>query len=184
MPVSHQKNIFSVLNLVDDLLKREGVTSILDIGCGFGKYGVLLRERMDVRFKRYKRKDWITRIDCVEGYLDYISPIHEYVYDKIYVDKIEDIIDNLRLYDVVLMIDCLEHLEKFQGEELLPMLDNLSQKMLILSFPNIYQAKAGADWDNTLERHRCLWTQEDVESIIGPVKKHKATVYVKDKTIH
>ena len=80
------------------------------------------------------------------------------------------------------MIDCLEHLEKPVGRELLPKLDSITNKMLILSFPNIYQAQAGANWPNSLEQHKCLWTQEDVESIIGPVKKHKSTIYAKDKT--
>lgn len=182
MPVSHQKNIFSTINLVDDIFKRKGCVSILDIGAGFGKYGVILRERMDIRFKRYDKPSWITKIDCVESYKDYINPVHRHVYDTIYTQKIENIIDLLPSYDIILMIDCLEHLEKSEGTKLLPKLDAKSNKLLILSFPNIYQARAGADWPNPLERHRCLWTQEDIESIIGPVKKHKYTIYAKDKT--
>lgn len=182
MPVSHQKNIFSVLNLVDDIHKRFGTPSILDIGAGFGKYGMLLRERMDVRFKRYNKEDWVTRIDAVESYKDYINPIYKYVYNTIHHNRIEAIIDNLPNYDIILMIDCLEHLEKVDGKELLIKLSDKTDKLLILSFPNIYQSRAGADWPNPLERHRCLWTEEDVSAIIGPIKKHKTTIYVKDIT--
>jgi len=182
MPISHQKNIFSVLNLVDDIQKRLGVSSILDIGAGFGKYGLLLRERLDIRFLRYNKPSWITRIDAVEPYSDYITPVHKYIYDNIYLDKIENLASTLPNYDIILMIDCLEHLEKSTGEKLLTELDSKTNKLLILSFPNIYQARAGADWINDLERHRCLWTKEDLTFILGPVNHHKFTIYVKDKT--
>ena len=182
MPISHQKNIFSTLNLVDDIYKRVGISSVLDIGAGFGKYGYLIRERLDIRFLRYDKLTWKTQIDCVEPYVPYISPVHRYIYNVRYTTKIEEIIDVLPSYDIVLMIDCLEHLEKSVGKELLPKLDAITNKLLILSFPNIYKANANSQWPNPLELHKCLWTQNDIESILGPVKKHAYTIYAKDKT--
>lgn len=47
--------------------------SILDIGIGFGKYGVLLREALEVAHLRYHREDWkihdvVLRIDVLEHF--------------------------------------------------------------------------------------------------------------------
>ena len=181
MPISHQKNIPSVLNLVDDMQKRHGVSSILDIGVGFGKYGMLLRERMDVRFLRYHKQDWTTIIDGVEPFSEYINPIHLHVYNIIYKYKIEDLIGWLDKYDIIIMIDVLEHLNKKIGRKVLKSIYESTQKMLILSYPASYQPRGQTPWDNKLEIHKCLWTDEEVASIIGPVKHHKSTICCKSK---
>jgi len=181
MPISNYANIYSVLNLVDDLHKRKGVDSILDIGAGFGKYGFLLRERLDIRFIRYDKSDWEVKIDCVEPYIEYINPVHKHIYNNLYIDKISNIIDSLDNYDVILMIDCLEHLSKEDGQKLLPKLFNKTNKLLLLSFPNIYQPGANPGWPNDLEHHRCLWTEEEVSAIIGQTKHFKSSICAKYK---
>lgn len=181
MPVSHYKNTYSILSLIDDMQKKSGVESILDIGIGFGKYGVLLRERMDVRFLRYDKKDWITKIDGVEPFGKYITPIHKYVYNTIYYYKIEEIMDGILNYDIIIMIDALEHLDKELGIEVVKKLDKLTNKLLILSYPASYQPRQKTPWDNKLEIHKCLWTDEEVADLIGPVKHFKSTICAKYK---
>ena len=186
MPVSHQKNIYSVLALVDDMQKKSGVESILDIGTGFGKYGLLLRERMDVRFLRYHKEDWVTRIDGIEPFKEYITPVHKHIYDTLYLSQIEYIINQLTNYDIIIMIDVLEHLDKELGTEVLKKLDSLTNKLLILSFPihpGSYKPRGGTPWDNKLEIHKCLWSEADISDIIGPVKHFKSTVWAKNKII-
>ena len=187
MPISHQKNISSVLNLVDDMQKKHGVDSILDIGTGFGKYGMLLRERLDIRFLRYHKKDWLTIIDGVEPFEDYINPIHLHVYNDIFKYKIEKLIGWLDRYDVIIMIDVLEHLSKRVGKRVLRKIYNKTRKLLILSFPThpgSYRPGAvTTNWDNKLEIHKSLWSEEEVASIIGPVKHHKSTICCKSKIV-
>ena len=178
MPASHYRKINAIMRRVEEV---EDVKSILDIGIGFGKYGVILRERFDVRLKRYDDSDWITIIDGVEIYSDYITPIHTYVYDTIYLGDIFELVGNLKRYEIFLMIDCLEHLSKWKGMKIVKELFSLCNKLLIFSFPCIFQGDEGYDWPNVRERHRCLWTPEDLDNLIGEVERIKPTIFAKAK---
>ena len=64
--------------------------SVLDIGPGFGKYGVLCREFLEIWDGRYEYK-FKRRIDCVEVFPDYITDLHRYIYNSIYT---ADAMDN------------------------------------------------------------------------------------------
>lgn len=177
MPVSHFGIISSVLSRTD---KVKNIESILDVGIGFGKYGVLLRERYDVRFKRCRRENWKVRIDGVEIYKDYITPMHEYVYSKIYIDHIHSLLDKLRRYDVILALEVLEHMEKWKGTEVIKGLFNKCNKLLLISFPTYFRGNEGKDWPNAYERHRCLWTQQELDKAIGETEKLRPTVFAKE----
>lgn len=52
MPTSYPEAISSILELV----RREEPRSILDLGVGFGKYGMLCREMLDIPYERYSRE--------------------------------------------------------------------------------------------------------------------------------
>jgi hypothetical protein len=67
MPTSWHDVIPAVMNKVNHL-KPE---SILDIGIGFGKYGVLIRDLLELPNERYDKDLWITRIDGVEAFKGY-----------------------------------------------------------------------------------------------------------------
>lgn len=54
MPTSDHHNINSILSVVTALRPKR----ILDVGCGFGKYGVLMREYLDVWDERLNPADW------------------------------------------------------------------------------------------------------------------------------
>ena len=62
-------------------------SSILDVGCGTGKYGYLFRERAELR-ECLKKKDFKVIIDAIDVVGDWITPIHKYVYDDIYITDI------------------------------------------------------------------------------------------------
>lgn len=183
MPTSHQKNIYSVTTLVETLHDNEGVSSILDIGAGFGKYGLLLRERLDVRLLRYNKEDWQVTIDCIEPYHPYITPVHHHIYNNIYPSRIEDIISDLPHYDVIIMIDCLEHLDKDLGKEIVKAIWSKTNKLLILSFPKTDIPKPHTPWDNKLEIHQCVWSEKEIADLIGTVKHYPTTVCAKYKTV-
>lgn len=160
----------------------KGATSYLDIGCGFGKYGVLLRERSDVRFKRYNRKDWTTIIDCVDAWGDYITELHKHVYSNIYIGDINSIVDHLPSYDVIIMLDIIEHMEKKAGETLLKKIYNHHlNKLLVLSFPAYFHGHEGSDWDNPYECHKCLWKHSDLVRLFLKVNKHSQNVFSIEK---
>jgi 2-polyprenyl-3-methyl-5-hydroxy-6-metoxy-1,4-benzoquinol methylase len=84
---------------------------ILDVGCGYGKYGVLLREYVEGH----------PSVDGVEAWEPYVEP-HKLrgIYDNLYVEDVcglsQEILDQ---YDMVVMGDVIEHIGKHQALELL-----------------------------------------------------------------
>ena len=65
--------------------------SVLDVGSGFGKYGVLCREYLELWDGRQEYK-FIRRIDGVEAFENYITPLHKFIYNNIYTENIIDFI--------------------------------------------------------------------------------------------
>jgi hypothetical protein len=155
MPSSFYGQISSIL----DILCQVRPASVLDIGVGFGKYGVLCRELMDVTNERYHKDTWQARIDGIEGYEGYRNPVHDYIYNKIHYGKVEDVIQDIDVtYDLALMIDILEHFEKEEGEKVLDKVLGKC-KMLLISVPAIPVPQTYLD--NELEAHRGVWEAKD-----------------------
>lgn len=135
-------------------------TSILDVGTGLGKFGVLAREYLEVRHGHLRKQDWHCRIDGVEGFGPYLSPLHEYVYDGMFADDIRRVIPGLTArYDLVLLIDVLEHFEYETGLDLLTELLRRADNLLV-STPKRF-IEQGASFGNRLEVHHSHWGRRD-----------------------
>lgn len=170
MPSSHHKQITKII----DFIIRLNPQSILDVGAGFGKYGVLCREYLELWDGRYEYT-FKRRIDCVEAFGSYITPLHKYIYNNIYVDDVLKLIDKkLNTYDLVMLIDVLEHFDKATGQNLLQSL--LSNKKiatnLLISTPKDAQAQ-GAGFGNEYEIHRSQWSREELDIWLNPKKNNK-----------
>ena len=130
--------------------------SLLDVGVGFGKYGLLLRETLEVADERYEKSSWKVRIDGVEAFDGYRNPIHEYIYDHIEYKPIEEALPALGRYDVILLIDVLEHFKKEVGHDILKKLLAHTNKALIISTP-VIPAKQEEYLGNLYEAHQSRW---------------------------
>lgn len=109
MPTSVPRQI----SLLRELVRLANSTSALDIGVGFGKYGVLLREYMDVCRGRYDRPLWQARLDGIEVHAAYANPIWSFVYNDMFIGDALSIVPALKNhYDVVLAIDVIEHFDR------------------------------------------------------------------------
>lgn len=140
--------------------------SVLDVGCGFGKYGVLLREYLDViRDKHYNKSEWVRRIDAVEVNREYITPLHEYVYSNVYVDGALKFLSGIKhRYDVILLCDVVEHFIKAKGVELLNLAMDRCAKGVIGTTPNGY-VKQDVWFNNISEVHRSGWRVEELHEL-------------------
>ena len=161
MPSSRPNAVPVVIHLIKQLQPA----SILDVGVGFGKWGHLFREYTDILASesdpaRYRRENWQVRIDGIEGFPDYITDMHRYLYNDIIIGDVRECVTNLDTYDVVFLGDIIEHLPKQEGMQLLRSLLEKTQKAVIVSTPK-YDTAQGALCHNELERHRSLWSAED-----------------------
>lgn len=178
MPTSFYGQISTIMDIIQEVNPK----TILDIGVGFGKYGVLCRELFDIPFERFYKDTWQIRIDGVEGYKGYNNPIHTYVYNNIYYSTIEEVLNNLEInYDLALMIDILEHFEKKGGEEIILNVLKICRK-LIISIPAVPYPQNYLD--NALEQHKSRWEVNDfikynvVKSGFVPMGKNNANIIV------
>jgi len=141
--------------------------SILDVGVGFGKYGVLFREYLDVwsagSLAQTRKESWRTRIEGVEVYPEYLTLLHEFIYDKVHVGGILDVIDGLGSYDLIFMADVLEHFDKADGERLIGKLYDHADKCVLLTYPKNAKPRRGFH-GNDAEAHRSTWTRADFRS--------------------
>lgn len=157
MPTSWYQAVPAII----DLVHIDGPQSILDIGVGFGKYGVLLRETIDIPYERYAKETWHLQLDGIEGFEGYRNPIHDYVYNNMYYGNIFSVLSTLsQKYDTLLLIDVLEHFDKEEGLRLIEQLLEITNKSLIVSTP-IMPAPQGEYLGNILETHKSRWNIVD-----------------------
>ena len=71
MPSSQYRQISKIMDLVITLKPN----SILDIGAGFGKYGLLCREYLELWDGRQIYSQFLRRIDAVEVFKNYVNPL-------------------------------------------------------------------------------------------------------------
>jgi len=167
MPSSKYSYIPNVMQAIEACPRK---MKILDVGSGFGKYGVLCREYIDLipswcelGINRFKDKNWGIRIDSVEPTEMYITPLYGYIYDNVYRAKIEDIVDSLSGYDIVLFIGVIEHLAELTAKTVIKKLQSKSKSIIIVT-PNGYKEQE-EDWDNPLETHRSGWDINSLQSL-------------------
>ena len=119
---------------------------ILDVGPGWGKYGLLLREYVNPK----------ATIDAVEMEPSYITPRLEAIYDTVYKCDVRDFGEGTleTWYDLVLMVDVIEHLTKEDG---LALLERIPGHVVVCTPSEFFQNPDTVP----SEVHRSLWTPED-----------------------
>lgn len=149
MPTSHHETISKVIDLVIQFDPR----SILDIGVGYGKMGMLCREYLDIWHRRYTKQDWQVKIDGIEIYEQYRNPIHEACYNTIKYDNVMNHLDIISGYDLVLIIDVIEHLTKDDADELLSSITGA----YIITTPKTFHSDVAGVGGNKYEQHISRW---------------------------
>lgn len=156
MPSSH----YFQLNEIVDLIFRTNPRKLLDIGIGFGKYGFLAREYLELWDGRDIYNDWKRQIDGIEAFDSYITPVHQHIYNTIYKGNALHILPEMKEhYDLVLMIDVLEHFTFEEGLKILESCKRISSNILI-SVPKVVSAQETFS-GNPFEEHKCQWKKKD-----------------------
>lgn len=167
MPFSQSKQLSAIVGFAETLQPM----SVLDVGTGMGQYGFLLRTNLehlnlfDVQGavgKLRPRSEWKRRIDGIEGFGGYLTPVHDYAYNRM---MIGDALDQLaripdREYELVIAIDILEHFEKADGLRFLAECARVSSHACLVSTPKDFchqEVEA-----NPLENHRSHWLPDEL----------------------
>jgi hypothetical protein len=167
MPSSRPNLIPTVIHIIRQLRPK----SILDVGVGFGKWGHLFREYTDILESehdpnRYKRENWQVRIDGIEGFPDYLTEMHRFIYNDIHIGNASDVIRRLPKYDVVFLGDVIEHFTPEAGKQFLRDAIEHANQAVVISTPK-YETEQDELCGNELERHRSLWSARDFRKLPG-----------------
>lgn len=157
MPVSIHVQITHCLDKIIEVQPA----SVLDIGCGFGKWGYLCREYLDVFRGRPFPEQWTTRIDGIEFFEPYIMAHQRFLYSNIYIGDVRDLCKTIDAYDLVIAGDVIEHLFKDEAEEVLETLYQRANRLLMVNIPLGEGWIHPEEYGNPAELHRSEWYVED-----------------------
>lgn len=154
MPTSYVQNILPIMHYLERIRPK----AVLDVGTGYGKFAFLLRERID-------DFSWNMQIDGVEAWPKYFKKSGtEYLYNSVFKTDFlsAPLIDQ---YDVVLMIDVLEH---FSDVDAVTALKKAAAhgKRILISAPLGYEQ--GAVGGNEFERHQSEWPIDRIRETVRP----------------
>jgi hypothetical protein len=134
---------------VVDAIVREAPASVLDVGCGWGKYGVLVREYTQA-----------ARVDAID-----VNPPRYPVYNQVYLGDLARLPDVLPAdaprYDLALLLDVIEHFEKEGGSRLLDQLCARSRRVLVTTPWGFRPQEIPGQ---PFETHRSGWRPWDLSS--------------------
>ena len=155
MPTSH----FSQLNDIVKLIVLTNPKTVLDVGVGFGKYGFLSREYLELCDGRQQYNDWKRRIDGIEVFKKYLTPIHDFIYDHIYIGNAVDILPTLETkYDLILLIDIIEHFDYKEGMKLLEECKKHGRNIIVSTPKGFIPQKQS--FGNPFEAHKFQWRKK------------------------
>lgn len=155
--LSFKENIPKILEVVEN----SGAKKILDVGCAFGKYGLLIREQY-----LSKKAEWEIiptddmQIDAVE-YTSYFNerPALENIYNTVYKEDMFNF-DKFNDYDLVMLIDVVEHYPK---EVIKEFLSKIKTKVLI-STP-IQTCMYTQEYYGDPHHHISQWSTDDFKGL-------------------
>jgi len=127
------------------------VKSLIDVGCGRGIIGALVRI--------YRDPKRLVGIDIFKPYLDFCRKMN--FYDELYERNLMEtpLPFDGKEFDVATCIEVIEHIPKENGLRLLEELERIA-KIVIVSAPNIYFPQKAYD-NNIFQRHVSEWCVKD-----------------------
>lgn len=148
--------------IVKNFIKRHKFTNYLDIGIGSGKYGKII--------KNIFPKAKVFGVEVDKSYIKQFNL--KKIYDGVYNEKIETFINNRPdfITELAIIGDCIEHLKKSNGLNLIHFLVYRCKYILIV-FPSKYIQYS---WQgHTSEAHMSVWDEKDFEQFDYKFKKKK-----------
>jgi len=136
------------------------IKSVLDVGCGFGKWGFLARlyiQIWDSKLTKEVYQNWRDnlQVDAIEIFIDYITDLQRLIYNKIYIGDMREVIEKVGNYDLIIMGDVLEHIPLQDGLTLLKKA-RAKARWIIITMPD-YFVTGNPSMGNKAEIHQHIW---------------------------
>ncbi|MCW3090880.1 MAG: uncharacterized protein JWP81_1949 [Ferruginibacter sp.] len=164
MASSFINQIPAIIHLVQKLQPK----TILDIGKGFGKYGFLVHEYVGIDntkkvdpAKTLKEQSNLL-IDAIEIDADLMLPHLQQIYNKVYLGDVLKIYEEMVKYEMVLMIDIIEHINKGQALQLLRYLIQQGSTIIIATPIRYFKQEL---YESEFERHISHWSEQDFKKL-------------------
>jgi hypothetical protein len=161
-----------------DFILKEKPKSILDIGVGFGSFGVLAREYTDIWNGWYHRSLWKTILHGVEAFEKYHNPLYN-LYDYIFWGDICNVVNYQSFnmdYDLIVMKDVIEHIDKTKGMFVVEALLKRCKWLVIITPIEVHEQDAV--FGNEYERHISQWGTDDFGNIHEYRRRENALLMV------
>jgi hypothetical protein len=142
--------------------------TILDIGKGFGKYGFLIHEYIGIDNKKALKSNKTMkeqsniRIDAIEIDEQLFLPHMDQIYNNVYKGNILELYNQIPAYDLILMIDVVEHLDKKAAVKMLEYFISQKIKMIVATPEKYFQQHL---YDSPFEEHVSYWNLKDFKKI-------------------
>ncbi len=96
-----------------EILMKIAPKRVLDVGIGFGRWGMIVREFCDVWFQRVFPDQWAVHLEGIEAFPKSISDYHRTFYNRIHIGDAADLVGRQPgPWDVTIYGDVLEHFTK------------------------------------------------------------------------
>lgn len=136
---------------------------VVDVGVGFGRWGMILREFGELWFDRVLPHEWEIEIEGVEAFEGSIADYHRQFYNRIHIGDALGVLPGLDgNWSLGILGDVLEHFYKSDGERVLNDLVERSDYVMV-------NLPLGEDWpqedmyDNPYEEHKAVWELTDFD---------------------
>jgi hypothetical protein len=160
MPTSCPRQIPFILKALLDI--KPAPLSLVDVGMGCGKYGLLAREYLTVWDHYFEEWGSVPlHLAGIEYHPLYIGPTQRAIYDEIHIGDALGILPTLGRFDAALLVDTLEHFDHRAGERLLEELGRHVRETII-GIPAVFRPTLPV-WGNDLEVHKCAWVIAEFE---------------------
>lgn len=158
-------------------------TKFLDVGCGRGIYATIIRQTMTPEWLQHFVNAWwgelpTITVDAVEAFVEYVEQFNlSKIYNDIILRDIRQICCDIGPYDVIIMGDVIEHMEK---EEAIEVVAALKKKCCFLwaALPMIWEGKEWSVGYNQLPiewetqpygKHLHDWTVKELKATFDPL---------------
>lgn len=191
MPFSQSSQISAIVGFIEKI----DPASMLDVGTGMGQYGFLARNNLEqanlfqvdgTQASQKHKLEWRVRIDGIEACSTYLTPVHEYAYNRIMTGEALELLHEIgdNAYDLVLAVDILEHFTKPDGQKFLAELKRVTKRAVLVSTPKEFHSQEIEA--NPYENHRSHWTDEELKQAnYGEIlANHESWIAVHRKASH